>query len=35
MLTVMTDEQLQIEKKHDIFKILNKGLVDLDFFTDR
>lgn len=29
------DEQLQIEKKHDIFKILNKGLVDLDFFTNR
>lgn len=29
------DDQLQIEKKHDIFKILNKGLVDLDFFTDR
>lgn len=29
------DEQLQIEKKQDIFKILNKGLVYLDFFTDR
>ena len=29
------DEQLQIEKKQDIVKILNKGLVDLDFFTDR
>lgn len=29
------DEQLQIEKKQDIFRILNKGLVDLDFFTDR
>lgn len=35
MPTLMIDEQLQIEKKHDIFKILNKGLVDLDFFTDR
>lgn len=35
MPTVRIDEQLQIEKKHDIFKILNKGLVDLDFFTDR
>lgn len=34
MPTVMIDEQ-EIEKKHDIFKILNKGLVDLDFFTDR
>lgn len=31
----MTDEQLQIEKKQDIVKILNKGLVDLGFFTDR
>jgi len=29
------DEQLQMEKKQDIVKILNKGLVDLDFFTDR
>ena len=29
------DEQLQIEKKQDIVKILNRGLVDLDFFTDR
>ena len=28
------DEQLQIEKKRDIVKILNKGLVELDFFTD-
>ena len=28
------DEQLQIEKKQDIFKILNRGLVELDFFTD-
>ena len=32
---VRVDEQLQIEKKQDIFKILNKGLVNLDFFTDR
>lgn len=29
------DEQLQIEKKQDIVKILNRGLVDLGFFTDR
>jgi hypothetical protein len=29
------DEQLQIEKKQDIVKILNKGLIALDFFTDR
>ena len=28
------DEQLQIEKKQDIVKILNRGLVELDFFTD-
>ena len=28
------DEQLQIEKKRDIIKILNRGLVELDFFTD-
>ena len=28
------DEQLQIEKKRDIVKILNRGLVELDFFTD-
>lgn len=28
------DQQLQIEKKQDIVKILNKGLVELDFFTD-
>ena len=34
MLTVMIDEQLQIEKKQDIVKILNRGLVELDFFTD-
>lgn len=34
MLTVMIDEQLQIEKKRDIVKILNRGLVELDFFTD-
>ena len=29
------DEQLQIEKKQAIVKILNRGLVDLGFFTDR
>ena len=34
MPTLMIDEQLQIEKKQDIFKILNRGLVELDFFTD-
>ena len=28
------DEQLQVEKKQDIVKILNRGLVELDFFTD-
>ena len=28
------DEQLQIKKKQDIVKILNRGLVELDFFTD-
>ena len=28
------EEQLQIEKKQDIVKILNRGLVELDFFTD-
>ena len=28
------DKQLQIEKKQDIVKILNKGLVDLDFLID-
>ena len=28
------DEQLQIEKKQNIVKILNRGLVELDFFTD-
>ena len=34
MPTLMIDEQLQIEKKQDIVKILNRGLVELDFFTD-
>ena len=29
------DEQLQIEKKQDIVKILINGLVDLDFFSDK
>jgi hypothetical protein len=34
-MPISEDEQLQIEKKQDIVKILNKGLVDLGFFTDR
>lgn len=29
------DEQLQIEKKQDIVKILIDGLVNLDFFSDK
>ena len=29
------DEQLQIEKKQDIVKILITGLVNLDFFSDK
>ena len=29
------DEQLQIEKKQDIVKILINGLVNLDFFSDK
>ena len=29
------DEQLQIEKKQDIIKILINGLVNLDFFSDK
>lgn len=29
------DEQLQIEKKQDIVKILINGLVSLDFFSDK
>ena len=29
------DEQLQIEKKQDIVKILINGLVRLDFFSDK
>ena len=29
------DEQLQMEKKQDIVKILISGLVNLDFFSDK
>lgn len=29
------DEQLQMEKKQDIVKILINGLVNLDFFSDK
>lgn len=29
------DEQLQIEKKQDVVKILIRGLVNLDFFSDK